>query len=307
MSYNVIIAGCGPAGMTAAIYAARAGLKTVVVESYAPGGQMLKARKVENYPGFSGVSVYELASLMLNKLEELKVDIIYDEMTGISENGGKRQVSLLRGGTISAEAVILCMGAEPKKLKVPGEDEFLGKGVSYCAVCDGGFYKDKLLYIAGDGNVAVEDALYLASRGNRVVILSKKDKLTASASSLEKIQNQSSVTILYTASVVKIKGGERVEGLLLRIGEKKQEVTADALFIAAGNSPASDAVRNSLKRSADGAIVTDEVMRTNLVGVFAAGDIRKKSLRQIVTACADGAVAANQALAFISGLVKERG
>ncbi|MDR1940184.1 MAG: FAD-dependent oxidoreductase [Clostridiales bacterium] len=305
MLYDVIIIGGGPAGMAAAIYSKRAGLKTLLIESYVLGGQMLKAARVENYPGADVQSGYEIAVKIMRRLEELGAEILYDEFVSLSVgDDGKKLVTTVRNGTFSAKSVILCMGAAPKKLKIKGEDEFLGRGVSYCAVCDGGFYKNKTVIVAGDGNIAVEDALYLSSLNNKVVIVARKDALNASEILKQKALGDPNISVVYNAVIREINGSKRLEGVTVFSGGQSRTIAADALFIAAGNTPAVDALKDGgknkrLQRDQKGYLVTDDGMRTKIDGVFAAGDIRKKPLRQIVTACADGAISAEEAAKYI--------
>ncbi|MDR3293788.1 MAG: FAD-dependent oxidoreductase [Clostridiales bacterium] len=304
--YDIVIIGGGPAGLTAAVYAARGGARVLLLEKNAPGGQMLRAAHVENYPAFSATSGFELALKMVEQAEKFGTEILYDVFTGAERENGLKKIKTERNGTFYTKALILCMGAVPKKLSITGEEEFLGRGVSYCAVCDGSLFKGKTLFVVGDGAVAAEDALYLSSLKNKVYLAASASALSAPESVVERIKLDSGITFLPHTRITAIKGGKRVESVLVRTGTDTSEYPADGVGVAAGHVPAqSESIGGeNLKTDEKGYLVTDELLRLTADGIFAAGDIRAKSLRQIITACSDGAIGAEAALKYIRETAK---
>jgi len=295
--FDVAIIGGGPAGLTAAVYALRSGHSTVVLEGNALGGQMMLAHEIENYPGFVHVSGMDLSDAMTEQARTLGAHFIYENAVKVlaSEKGFQIQTG---SRTLQTHSVIVATGTRRRELGIPGEKEFLGRGVSYCAVCDGRFFKSMDVAVVGGGNTAVGDALYLASFCRSVTIIHRRDSFRADKILLDRLEKHANIHILLNANVVKVKGNMRMESLdvKLRNGEI-QTIPANGIFVAVGSVPEISCLDciPQLQLDPSGYIVTDEQCRTNIPGLFAAGDIRSKLLRQIATAAADGAIAGTEA------------
>ncbi len=300
--YDVVILGAGPAGLTAGIYAARGGLSVAIVENQAPGGQAALTAEIENYPGFETISGFDLTARMVAQCEGLGVVFVYDNPVNVSLQGAVKTVETAYSGTVEGRSLIIATGALPRPLGVPRESELLGGGVSYCATCDGAFFRGKPVAVVGGGNTAVEDALYLERFASEVYLIHRRDALRADALLSERI-TKSTVKILWDTVVTDLVGSPRLQSLNVKnvkTGETSS-VRVDGFFIAAGRKPASEGL-NGVALDESGYILTDDEMRTNIDGVFAAGDVRRKSLRQVVTAAADGALAAENAVKYVGAL-----
>lgn len=300
--YDVVILGAGPAGLTAGIYAARGGLSVAIVENQAPGGQAALTAEIENYPGFETISGFDLTARMVAQCEGLGVVFVYDNPVNVSLEGAVKTVETAYSGTVEGRSLIIATGALPRPLGVPRESELLGGGVSYCATCDGAFFRGKPVAVVGGGNTAVEDALYLERFASEVYLIHRRDALRADALLSERI-SKSTVKILWDTVVTDLVGSPRLQSLNVKnvkTGETSS-VRVDGFFIAAGRKPASEGL-NGVALDESGYILTDDEMRTNIDGVFAAGDVRRKSLRQVVTAAADGALAAENAVKYVGAL-----
>ena len=295
--HDIVIAGGGPAGLTAAVYALRSGHSAVVLERLGTGGQAATAYEIDNYPGFKTQPGYELAAAMEEHVRSVGAEIAYEEITNFEFEGGiKRTVT--KKGVYESKAIILAMGAERKKLGVPGENEFIGKGVSYCATCDGAFYRKKVVAVIGGGDTAVGDAIYLSNLCDEVYIIHRRDEFRASKFLQQQLLGIKNIKVVYDTVVEGIIGEKTVEKLSLkdvRTGEKDTLPVAGA-FIAVGTEPRTGLVRDKLKLDDFGYIVAPESCKTEIRGIYAAGDIRAKELRQIVTAAADGANAVHSSL-----------
>lgn len=298
MNYDVLIIGGGPSGLTAGIYAVRAGLSVAIVEKQFAGGQIANTESVENYPALLNVSGFELATKMLEHAEKLGVKIIYDNVVNCKFDNNGKLVELESGNEINAKTVILCAGATPRKLGLQNEDKFVGRGISYCATCDGAFYKDKIVAVVGGGNTAVSDCLYLAKFAKQVHLIHRRDKLRASKADTEKLIN-SGVNIIYNSVVSEIVGDNKISHIKLQNVENKEinEIQVDGVFVAIGQIPSN--ICPQIARDEYGYILADEDMKTNIDGVFVAGDVRQKKVRQVVTAVSDGAIAAEMANEYI--------
>lgn len=298
--YDLIILGAGPAGLTAGIYAARGGLNAVIVESKAVGGQAALTAEIENYPGFASVSGYELVSLMQAQCEALGVSFVFDAPVALALEGDVKRVDTAYSGTLEARAVILATGALPRTLGIERESELLGGGVSYCATCDGAFFRGKPVAVVGGGNTAVEDALYLEKFASEVYLIHRRDALRADAILADRVKN-SGVHIVWDSVVTALDGDKKLQSVTLKNVKSgtTSSLAVNGLFVAVGQKPATEGLTGV--ELDGGYIVTDSEMRTSLPGVFAAGDVRKKTLRQVVTAAADGAVAAESAIKFLNG------
>lgn len=300
--YDVVILGAGPAGLTAGIYAARGGLSVAIVENQAPGGQAALTAEIENYPGFETISGFDLTARMVAQCEGLGVVFVYDNPVNVSLQGAVKTVETAYSGTVEGRSLIIATGALPRPLGVPRESELLGGGVSYCATCDGAFFRGKPVAVVGGGNTAVEDALYLERFASEVYLIHRRDALRADALLSERI-TKSTVKILWDTVVTDLVGSPRLQSLNVKnvkTGETSS-VRVNGFFIAAGRKPASEGL-NGVALDESGYILTDDEMRTNIDGVFAAGDVRRKSLRQVVTAAADGALAAENAVKYVGAL-----
>ena len=298
MNYDVLIIGGGPSGLTAGIYAVRAGLSVAIVEKQFAGGQIANTESVENYPALLNVSGFELATKMLEHAEKLGVKIIYDNVVNCKFDNNGKLVELESGNEINAKTVILCAGATPRKLGLQNEDKFVGRGISYCATCDGAFYKDKIVAVVGGGNTAVSDCLYLAKFAKQVHLIHRRDKLRASKADTEKLIN-SGVNIIYNSVVSEIVGDNKISHIKLQNVENKEinEMQVDGVFVAIGQIPSN--ICPQIARDEYGYILADEDMKTNIDGVFVAGEVRQKKVRQVVTAVSDGAIAAEMANEYI--------
>ena len=299
--YDVIILGAGPAGLTAGIYAARGGLKTVIVERKAAGGQAALTAEIENYPGFKKIGGFELTSLMQSQCADLGVDFVYDSPETLSLDGEIKSVETAYSGTVEGRTAIIATGASPRPLGLPRETELIGSGVSYCATCDGAFFKGKPVAVVGGGNTAVEDALYLANFASEVYLIHRRDALRASALLADKVKNAKGVTILWDSVVTALNGDNRLSSVTVKNVKTQSEraLAVNGIFIAAGQTPASELLPAEILDD-KGYVVTDANMATCIAGVFAAGDVRQKELRQVVTAAADGAIAADSAIKYLS-------
>ncbi len=300
MNFDVVIIGGGPSGLTAGIYAVRAGLSVAIVEKQFAGGQIANTESVDNYPANLSISGVDLAMKMLEHAEALGVQMIYD---GVIETklGDKQKVVITQNsGEILCKAVILCAGATPRKLGILQEEKFVGRGVSYCAVCDGAFYKNKKVVVVGGGNTAVSDCMYLTKFASEVNLVHRRDKLRASKAECDKLIG-SGVKIHYNSVVADILGNDRIESVVLRntLDNQETKLEVDGVFVAIGQIPSGNDIAKDVVRDEYGYIIAGEDMKTNIQGVFVAGDVRQKKIRQVITACSDGAIAAEMANEYI--------
>lgn len=297
--YDVIVVGAGPAGATAALYAARYGMSVAFFDTVDPVSQLSLAPKVENYPGFEG-SGFELLERMRNQAIKFGAQYKFEKVLKLKRENGKFVV-ITENDVYRAIALIIATGGRHRELGVEGEKEFLGRGVSYCATCDGHFFKGKKVIVVGGGNSAVEDALYLKDLGCDVTLVHRRDELRAEKALQEELFKRK-IPVVWNTVVRRIEGGERVERVVLlnRITNEEKVVEVDGVFISVGMRPATDIVMDlGVERDSAGYIKVDRKQRTNVEGVFAAGDCCDNPLKQIVTACGDGAVAANSAYEFV--------
>lgn len=304
--YDVVILGAGPAGLSAGLYAARAKMKTLVIEKEKPGGQIVTTNEVANYPGsVENATGPSLIGRMVSQADEFGAERVVDE---IKEVNLTDKVKVIKGskGEYQAKSVIVATGAKPKLLGCPGEKEFTGKGVSYCATCDGDFFTDFDVYVVGGGDSAVEEAIFLTKFARKVTIIHRRDKLKAAKSIQEKAFNNEKIDFIWDTQIKEIKGEGIVESLVLenlKTGEQSEIVANEddgtfGVFVFVGFNPQTDLFQGVIDME-NGYIKTDSSMKTNVPGVFAAGDCRVTPLRQVITAAADGAVAAIQAEKYI--------
>lgn len=297
--FDVIIIGGGPAGLTAAIYASRSGLRTLLLEKQFVGGQASLTAAIENYPAVKIMSGFELCDNMREQAEQFGAEIRYEEVESLSLKEKIKTVKMQSGVTYEAKAVILCMGASARRLGLADEERFIGAGLSTCATCDGAFFKGKEVAVVGGGNTAVEDALYLSKLAAKVYIIHRRNQFRADEIMVRLLRTAPNVEIITPATVEKIKGGARVSGITALHDGQERDLDVAALFVAVGQNPVTGLVADILKLDEGGYIVTDEEMATDTGGVFAAGDIRRKPLRQVVTASADGAIAASSVAKYL--------
>ncbi len=300
--YDVIIIGGGPAGYSAALYSSRAKFDTLVIEKMFTGGQMATTDIVENYPGFEEpIGGSDLALRMERQARKFGTVVLNDEVLYL-ELDSKIKVVKTHKNTYECKTLILCMGAYPKMLGLDKEEDFRGAGVSYCAVCDGAFYKGKTVAVVGGGDTAAEDALYLARFCPKVYIIHRRDKMKATKILQDELCCNKKIEFIWDSVVDEIIGQDGVEGLKIRNlkTNESSQLAVEGLFIAIGLNPNNSLINGKLQQNKDGYIVTDEKMQTSIPGVFAAGDIRQKFLRQVITAAADGATASYSAELYIT-------
>ncbi|KLO22319.1 MULTISPECIES: thioredoxin-disulfide reductase [unclassified Marinitoga] len=296
--YDMIIIGGGPAGVAAGIYAVQGGIKPLIIEKDLDGGQINLTEYVENYPGFSSITGEELAEKMGEHAKKFGVEFHYGEVINVNFEKEEKIISLDDGNIVKTKTVVIATGATPRKLNVPGEKEFAGRGVSYCATCDGHFFKNQKVAVIGGGNTAVEEALYLSKIAKEVYIIHRRDKLRADKIYQDKAFNTANIKFIWNSVVKEIKGDKKVNQLVLE-NRENGEVTnfdVDGVFVFVGLLPVTQLFKDKIKLDDYGYIIVDEHRETNVKGVFAAGDVIQKELRQIITAAADGAIAASFAV-----------
>lgn len=291
MVYDLVIIGSGPAGLGAAIYAQRAELNTLVIEKeMVSGGQVLTTYEVDNYAGLPGIGGFDLGMKFREHADNLGAKFAEDTLIRIEEADGVKQV-VCENETYAARTVIIATGAHHRKLGVPGEEELAGMGISYCATCDGAFFRSKTTAVVGGGDVAIEDAIFLARICEKVYLIHRRDELRGAKSLQNKLMAMENVEIIWDTVVDKINGTDKVSSLSLsnkKTGETR-EIAVDGVFIAVGISPNSEEFKGTVEMDGNGYIVAGEGGETSAAGIFAAGDVRTKQLRQIITAVADGA------------------
>ena len=299
--YDMVIIGGGPGGYTAALYAARAGLKTIVLEKLSAGGQMALTSQIDNYPGFpNGVDGFELADNMQQQAQRYGAETELAEVTALHLESAIKRVETTEGD-FEAKTVVIATGANPRPLGIANEQQLTGKGVHYCAHCDGMFYRGKTVAVVGGGNSAVADALHLSRLAKKVYLIHRRDSLRAEKIYEKALQDAENIEFLWNSTVSELLHEGRLNGIRVhnvQSGEER-ELVLDGLFISIGRSPATSLVKGQLKLDQAGYILADETTHTSLPGVFAVGDVRTKALRQVVTAVADGAVAAHFADAYL--------
>ncbi len=302
----MIIIGAGPAGLTAGLYTGRSRLKTLIIDKFLPGGTLIKTEKIEDYPGFEEITGQELAERMEKQTRKFGVEILTKTVYEVLTDGNMKIVRTDEGDEYKAGAVIIAAGGYPRKLGVPGEEELAGKGVSYCALCDGPFFKNQDIAVVGGGSSAVEEADFLTKFASKVYLIHRKDKFTAQRISQEKVFKNSKIEILFNTEVTKIGGKEVVEYVLIRnnLTGKENSLDVTGAFIFIGFVP--NNVREHAEHDKLGFIITNERMETSVRGVYAVGDIRVQSVRQVTNATGDGTIAAVMAEKYIeeNNLVK---
>lgn len=304
--YDVIVIGAGPGGMTAALYASRSNLSTMMLERGIPGGQMQNTAEIENYSGFKSIMGPELSQKMFEGSQQFGAEYVYGDVKEI-KNGTEYKEIITSDKTYRTRSIIIATGAEHKKLGVTGEAEYNGRGVSYCAVCDGAFFKEKHIVVVGGGDSAVEEGTYLTQFADKVTIIHRRDKLRAQKILQDRAFKNEKVDFIWNSVVEEIIGSEAVKGIRIRnvkTGDVS-EIEAEGTFIYIGLLPNSEQFRNLGITDEEGWIITDENMETEIPGIFAIGDVRKTVLRQVATAVGDGSIAGNAAYQYVEELKEE--
>lgn len=301
--YDVVIIGAGPAGMTAAIYAARANLNVLLLDKLAPGGQVVNTFEIQNYTGMGTINGAELAIKMFEHTQELGVNFDYGTVTDIEIDGNIKKLICEEGQIFETKAVIIATGTKPKMLGVPGEMDFAGTSISWCAICDGAHYRDKKVIVIGGGNSAVEEAIYLAGLAKELTLVTLFD-LTADCVACDKLRGMDNVKVYEYHEILEFIGKEKFEGLKAKSTKTGEEITilADGAFEYIGLEPTADAFKDLGILNENGYIKTDASMATDIPGIYAAGDIIVKDLRQVITACSDGAIAAQAVAKYVENL-----
>ena len=300
--YDVVIIGGGPAGLSAGIYALRASMRTVLIEKASPGGQMTLTDAVENYPGFKNINGFELSEKFLDHAKSYNLEVLSQEVAALEPGLDWHTIELDNNERLKSHSVILASGGQPRKLNIPGEDELYGKGVSYCAVCDGFFFRDKTVVVVGGGDTAAEESLYLAKLAKQVYLVHRRDALRASALLQQRVKAECKIEIMWNTVVTAIKANENgVYAVDLKDTQtaEKRDLATDGVFIFIGFEPNNKLVPAGTKMNADGYVVTNEKCETNAPGIYVIGDLREKAYRQIVISASDGATAALSAAHFV--------
>lgn len=308
--YDLVVIGGGAAGLTAAQYGSRANLSTLLVEEMAPGGQALLIDGLENYPGIPApVNGYEFAESLRSQAERFGAGFLTASVSSLRKEG-KRFLLSTTEGEVAATAVVIATGSKHRHLGVPGEEELSGRGVSYCATCDGPFFKGRRIFVVGGGDAACDEAMFLSKLTDKVVLVHRKDRFRAQRAVAERVLHNPNIEVRFNTTIAEIKGAKKVESVILESTKdgSRHEEAADAVFVFVGSIPQTALVHSGLdgglgvELDEAGFIVTDERMATSEAGLFAAGDVRATPFRQIVTACSDGAVAAHSAAQYIDEL-----
>ncbi len=297
--YDIIIVGAGPAGLTAAIYARRADKKVLVLEAKAYGGQIINTLDIENYPTEEHISGFDFATKLYNQAKNLGAEIEFERVLSIKDSD-KEKVVLTSENSYKTKAIIIATGSENKKLGLLNEEELIGKGISYCATCDGAFYKNKVVAVVGGGNTALEDALYLSDIAGKVYLIHRRDSFRGEESTLSRLKTKGSVEFVLNHVIEKLNADKKIKSI--EIADKDgnlKTLEVDGLFVAVGRVPENQAFSKLIDLDESGYIVAGEDCHTNIDGIYVAGDNRTKNLRQLVTAVSDGAIAATEAIKFI--------
>ncbi len=299
--YDIVIVGAGPAGLTAAIYARRASKTVLVLEAKAWGGQIINTPDIENYPVEAHISGFDFATRLYEQAVGLGAEVRLEKVTGVEDAGSAKRV-VTPSSVYEAGAVILATGSENRKLGVEGEDALVGRGVSYCATCDGNFFRKKDVAVVGGGNTALEDALYLADLANKVYLIHRRDSFRGEDSTVEKLKRKENVEFVYNSTVTRLVYDRRLSAVEVtdKLDGSVRTIEVKGLFVAVGRIPENENFRGLIDLDAAGYALAGENCRTRTPGVFVAGDNRTKAVRQLVTAAADGAVAATEAVKYLN-------
>ena len=298
--YDIVIIGAGPAGLTAAIYARRANKKVLVLEAKNYGGQIINTPNIENYPAIEKISGFDYATNLYNQALKQGAEIIFEKVINIKNSKEEKQVETTEK-TYNTKSIIIATGADNRKLGIENEDEFIGKGISYCATCDGNFYKGRDVAVVGGGNTAIEDAEYLSDIVNKVYLIHRRDEFRADDISVNKLKEKENVEFILNSKVTKLNGENYLESIEVEDKDNNIKIlNISGLFVAVGKIPENENFKNLINMDDKGYIISDELCHTNVDGIYVAGDNRVKNLRQLVTATSDGAIAATEAIKYIN-------
>ena len=303
--YDIIIVGAGPAGLTAAIYGRRASKKVLVLKAKSYGGQIINTLDIENYPAESHISGFDFATQLYNQAKDLGAEIIFEKVVEI-KNEKEKEVITTKNKYLG-KTIILATGSENRKLNLEKENDLVGKGISYCATCDGAFYKNKNVAVVGGGNTALEDALYLTDLANKVYLIHRRDEFRGEESTLNLLKMKDNIEFIYNSNVTKLNASEKLESIEVtnKDGSTKK-IDVDGLFVAVGRIPENENFAKLINLDNSGYIIAGEDCNTNVPGIFVAGDNRTKEVRQLVTATSDGAIAATSAIKYINNNCNEK-
>lgn len=306
--YDIAILGAGPGGMTAAIYARRAGLDVVIIEKGEVGGALNATYEIANYTGFEKISGKDLAKRMYEHTKTLNTEYVFDEVKKVTLTGETKKIECYKS-TYLAKTIILGFGASVRKLNLENERNFVGRGISYCATCDGKLFEGKTVAIVGGGNTALEDCFFLSNLAKKVYLIHRREEFRGDEILVKQVKEKDNIELVLNSYPTKLIGEEVLKGLEVtnKITEKTSLLNIDGLFVCIGRGPDTEMIDGNLELTENGYIKTDDCMRTNYEGVFAIGDIRSTPLRQIVTACSDGAIAATKAFEYIKVLKAKSG
>ena len=299
--YDIIIVGGGPAGLAAAIYAARALKKVLLIEKATFGGQITQAVNVENYPGFETIGGMELGERMYDQAKKLGMESIYGEVSNIQKDATTFTI-FVSSKEYQSKALIYATGASPRKLGVVNEEKLLGSGISYCATCDGAFFKDKTVCVVGGGNTAIDDALYLSNLCKKVYLIHRRDGFRGEPVKVTLLKEKENVEFILNATVQEVLGTDRVEAVLLNENNQERKLEVDGVFVAIGHEPNTKILEDFVPLTPNGYIITNLQLETAVAGFYAAGDVREKQVRQLTTATNDGTIAAIMACEYLDTL-----
>ena len=300
MKYDIIVIGAGIAGLTAAIYSKRAGKNVLVLESRTYGGQIVNTPSIENYPAAMGISGFEFATKIYEQTITLGAEIKFENVMSITD--GKIKTVHTNQNDYQSPVVIIATGSKNRQLGLPNEEKLIGKGISYCATCDGAFFKNKVVAVIGGGNTAVEDALYLAGVAQKVYVIHRRNQFSAESVMVEQLQKQPNVEFIFDAQVTELIGEQKLSAININTNNQARIINIDGLFVAVGRVPENEKFANVVTLDQHGYIIAGENCETSTPGIFTAGDCRTKEIRQLVTAAGDGAVAANHAIQYLNQL-----
>lgn len=304
--YDIIIVGAGTAGLTAAIYARRASKKILVLEAKNYGGQIINTLDIENYPAEPHISGFDYATKIYNQAKDLGAEIVFEKVISINNKKDYKEITTNKN-TYKSKALILATGSDNRKLGIEKEKDFIGKGISYCATCDGAFYKGKNVAIVGGGNTAIDDAIYLSDVANKVYLIHRREEFSAEQVLIDSLKEKKNVEIIYSSNITRIIGDKKLEKIeITNTKGDTKEIEIDGLFIAVGRIPENENFSKIINLDKFGYVVASEDCKTNVDGIFVAGDCRTKKVRQLVTAASDGAVAAMNAISYIRNIDKRQ-
>ena len=302
MLYDIIIIGAGPAGLTSAIYAKRANKNVLVLEAKNYGGQIVNTLDIENYPANEHISGFDFATNLYNQAKNLGAEIIFEKVIDINDLEKEKEI-ITNKNTYKAKSIIIATGSENRKLGLANEDEFVSKGISYCATCDGAFYKKKTVAVVGGGNTALEDALYLSDIASKVYLIHRRDEFRGEEATVNLLKKKNNIEFIYNSNVTKLNVKDKLESIEITNNDgNKKNIEVDALFIAVGRTPENQNFAKLINLDKSGYIIANENCHTNVEGIFVAGDNRVKEVRQLVTATSDGAISAIEAIKYINNL-----